>query len=166
MKIKHTRNFIKQKSYEQNLSDWITGFNRKFPQPTHRQKKYYEKILAIRANCSTPGQGIWHIMMDLGSVGDKQLEYFQDTSSYRNYRLQALAVGREAVDRYPRDKFLDEINYTVITGSHQLAMMFDDKVYWNEIKERAEIFMQTYPDYRLIEFIEDFYEDALKKLSK
>ncbi len=165
-KVKRTRTIIKNEGCKQNIAEWMTSFNQKYPAPSPSQQKQMQAEMIIRANCTTPGQGIWHIMMDLGSIGNKYMKYFQDTVSYKIYYLAAIAEGEQAVKKYRDDTFHNEISYSIIMDYSQLALVFGNKEYYQTIKTLAEKFLETWPSYRLVEYVEDAYENALKKLGK
>ncbi|MCK4797225.1 MAG: hypothetical protein KAT05_07570, partial [Spirochaetes bacterium] len=57
------------------------------------------------------------------------------------------------------DSFLQEVLYNEILA---LSEMKNYKL----LKSKCEELMMNYPDYRMMEFVEDFYEDSLKELKK
>jgi hypothetical protein len=166
IKISRTRKLIATGGYKTRLDKWMAGFGKRFPNPDKEEEQYYKEMLEIRANCTTPGQGVWHIMMDLFDAGEKKRDYFGDTLGFRAHAVMSLAAGNEAARDYPNDRFLNEIQYNQIMTYQQLGIYFNDKKDWIEVKARAEDFLQTWPDYRLVEFVEDAYAESLRRLGK
>jgi outer membrane protein assembly factor BamD (BamD/ComL family) len=71
---------------------------------------------------------------------------------------QVVDIGEKSRTIYTNDPFLSEILYI------QLLALYSQKEY-QQLKSKTEKFLMTYPDYRMIETVEDWYEKALEELS-
>ena len=86
------------------------------------------------------------------------------TESDKNASVVATAniapsVYNIARKKLKNDSFLQEVLYNEILA---LSEMKNYKL----LKSKCEELMMNYPDYRMMEFVEDFYEDSLKELKK
>jgi outer membrane protein assembly factor BamD (BamD/ComL family) len=68
-----------------------------------------------------------------------------------------VSIAEGAKETYKGDPFLPEILYMQL----QSFMLLED---YAKVKEYSEKFLKTYPDYRMIEGVEGFYEQALQNL--
>ncbi len=108
--------------------------------------------------CNTPAQCTWNIMLTLDEIGRKSAGYFNDTDLEQKMWQQITDIGENSRTIYANDPFLSEILYI------QLLALYSQKEY-QQLKSKAEEFLMTYPDYRMIETVEDWYEKALEELS-
>ncbi len=108
--------------------------------------------------CNTPAQCTWNIMLTLGEIGRKSAEYFNDIDLEQKMWQQVVDIGEKSRAIYTNDPFLSEILYI------QLLTFYSQKDY-QQLKSKAEEFLMAYPDYRMIETVEDWYEKALEELS-
>jgi TolB-like protein len=108
--------------------------------------------------CNTPAQCTWNIMLTLDEIGRKSAEYFNDTDLEQKMWQQVVDIGEKSRTIYANDPFLSEILYI------QLLTFYSQKDY-QQLKSKTEEFLMTYPDYRMIETVEDWYEKALENLS-
>ena len=109
--------------------------------------------------CNTPAQCTWNIMLTLDDIGRKSVEYFDDTDLQKKLWQQIIEIGEESRTTYAGDPFLSEILYI------QLLVYYSQQNY-EMLKSTSEAFLMTYPDYRMIETVEGWYEKALEELSK
>ncbi len=107
--------------------------------------------------CSTPAQCTWHIMLTLDEIARKSAEYFDDTTLQQKMWHRIDEIGEESRTIYANDPFLSEILYIQLLAYYSL----ND---YSRLKSKAEEFMMTYPDYRMIEAVEGWYEHALENL--
>jgi TolB-like protein len=108
--------------------------------------------------CNTPAQCTWNIMLTLDDIGHKSTEYFNDTGLQKRMWKQVIDIGDKSRTTYANDPFLSEILYI------QLLVFYSQKDYQN-LKSKGEEFLMTYPEYRMIETVEDWYEKALEELA-
>jgi len=108
--------------------------------------------------CSTPAQCTWNIMLTLDEIGRKSAEYFNDTALQKKMWENVIDIGENSRNTFVNDPFLSEILYI------QLLVFYSQKDY-QQLKSKSEEFLMAYPDYRMIETVEDWYEKALKELS-
>jgi TolB-like protein len=108
--------------------------------------------------CQTPAQCTWHVMLTMDEIGRKSADYFGNTDLQQKLWQQIIKIGDESRMTYADDPFLSEILYI------QLLAFYSQKDY-TQLKSRSEKFLMTYPDYRLVETVEDWYQTALDELS-
>jgi len=108
--------------------------------------------------CNTPAQCTWNIMLTLDEIGRKSVEYYNDTDLQKKMWKQIIDIGEKSRTTYANDPFLSEILYI------QLLVFYSQKNY-QLLKAKSEEFLMTYPDYRMIETVEDWYEKALEELA-
>jgi outer membrane protein assembly factor BamD (BamD/ComL family) len=108
--------------------------------------------------CSTPAQCTWNIMLTMDEIGRKSVEYSSDTDLQGKMWVKVIEIGESSRSTYATDPFLSEILYI------QLLVFYTQKDF-QQLKSKAEEFLMTYPDYRMIETVEGWYELALEKLS-
>jgi len=109
--------------------------------------------------CNTPAQCTWHIMLTLDEIGRKSADYFSDRKLQNKMWEQVIEIGEDSRTTYAGDPFLSEILYI------QLLAYYSQKDY-QQLKTNSESFLMTYPDYRMIETVEDWYERSLQKLGE
>jgi hypothetical protein len=71
---------------------------------------------------------------------------------------QVIAIGENSRTTYANDPFLPEILYIQL-------LAFSSQKNYLLLKANSEQFLMTYPDYRMIETVEDWYEKALEELA-
>jgi TolB-like protein len=59
--------------------------------------------------CETPAQCTWNLQNTLTEIGDKAVEYFQDTETEIRMHNENLAIAKDARTRFKDDPFLPEI---------------------------------------------------------
>ncbi len=81
-----------------------------------------------------------------------------DEHIYLSLFREVVRIGDESASRFNKDEFLPEILYfRIIT----LALLKEHP----KVKQFAEEIMLAYPDYRMIETVEDKYQEALDALA-
>ncbi|NQT54626.1 MAG: hypothetical protein HQ551_00190 [Desulfobacteraceae bacterium] len=118
----------------------------------------FNKKNSAYMQCNTPVQCTWRLMLTFEQIGQKSSEYFNDIDLQKKLAMENLRIAEKARKVFKGDPFLGEILYQQIMDLRFLKEFEKVKIY-------AEEFMLTYPDYRLIEFVEDTYQKALKALS-
>jgi TolB-like protein len=108
--------------------------------------------------CNTPAQCTWNIMLTLDEIGRKSTEYFNDTNLQKKMWQQIIEICENSRTTYAEDPFLSEILYT------QLLIFYSQQDY-EHLKSNSEEFLMRYPDYRMIETVEGWYEKSLEELS-
>jgi TolB-like protein len=109
--------------------------------------------------CSSPAQCSWNIMLTLDEIGRKSAEYFNDSDLQAKMLQQVVDIGENSRTIYSNDPFLSEILYI------QLLAYYSQEDY-QHLKSKSEEFLITYPDYRMIETVEGWYEKSLEELSR
>ena len=97
-------------------------------------------------------------MLTLDEISRKRGQYFDEDLMQKKLWLEVVAIGEKSRKTYAEDPFLAEIFYAQLLAFYSLPD-------YPRLKEFAEMFMIQYPDYRMIESVEDFYEKALEELS-
>jgi TolB-like protein len=108
--------------------------------------------------CNTPTQCTWQIMLALDEISRKSGQYFSDSLMQKKLWLEIVEIGEESRKTFADDPFLPEILYAQLLALYSLPD-------YTRLKEFAEAFMMQYPDFRMVEAVEDFYERALQELS-
>jgi TolB-like protein len=108
--------------------------------------------------CNTPAQCTWNIMLTLDDIGRKSADYFNDSELQKKMWLQILEIAEDSRTTYVNDPFLSEILYI------QLLVYYSQQDY-PQLKSKSEAFLMSYPEYRMIETVEDWYEKALEQLA-
>jgi outer membrane protein assembly factor BamD (BamD/ComL family) len=98
-------------------------------------------------------------MLTFDEIGRKSAEYFNDTVLQNKMWEQVIEIGEDSRTTYANDPFLSEILYI------QLLAFYSQEDY-EQLKSNSESFLMTYPDYRMIETVEDWYETSLEKLGR
>lgn len=106
--------------------------------------------------CDVPARCVWHLMMTRIEAGDKLEEYFGETKKKEALYRENLKDAARAKKAFSGDPVLSEVLYMEIFS---LRILGDKKA----VQSRAREFLTLYPDYRLVEFVEDWYEESLKK---
>jgi hypothetical protein len=96
-------------------------------------------------------------MLTLDEIARKSAEYFNDTDLQRRLWHRVIEIGEDSKKTYAGDPFLPELLYSQLLALYSL----ND---YARLKPAAENFLMNYPDYRLVEFVEDWYEKALQEL--
>jgi len=107
--------------------------------------------------CNTPAQCTWHIMLTLDEISRRSGQYFSDSLMQKKLWVKVVEIGEESRQTFAEDPFLAEILYAQLLAIYSLPD-------YTRLKEYAETFIIQYPDYRMIESVEDFYEKALESL--
>ena len=109
-------------------------------------------------NCDVPARCVWHLMMTRIEAGDKYEEYFNDTKKKESLYRENLKDAARAAKAFKGDPVLSEVLYMELFS---LRILQEKK----SLQAKAKDFMIAYPDYRLIEFVEDWYEASLQEES-
>lgn len=108
-------------------------------------------------NGSTPVEATWFLQYLFRDLADKAVEYFGDQHSADRCRQEILSWADAAQKAYPKDPFLPELIY-------QKLLVYRETGDWSKVRDTCEEIMGNYPDYRMIQSVEDFYAEALEKL--
>ncbi|MEJ2665261.1 MAG: CsgG/HfaB family protein, partial [Spirochaetia bacterium] len=121
-------------------------------------RKLAEKTPTLIA-CDTRAQCTWELEHTLLEIADKSEEYFDDSETGARMHKEILYIVEQSRTQFKDDPFLPEILYMEL-----FALQYFKK--WQELMKSCEYLMTTYPDYRMMWAVEDFYERALKKLDE
>jgi tetratricopeptide (TPR) repeat protein len=135
-------------------SDWVMSSSSM--DPSARQKFQDSPDGEVLMLCDVPARCVWHLMMTRNEAGEKIEEYFGDTKKKEALYRENLKDAAKAARAFPDDPVLAEVLYMEIYNLHFLG---DKKA----VRVKAEEFLGRYPDYRLIEFVEDWYEQSLSE---
>lgn len=108
-------------------------------------------------NGSTPVEATWFLQHLFRDLTAKATEYFGDKETATRCRQEILTLADAAQRAYPKDPFLPELIY-------QKLLVYRETQDWPKARDTCEEIMADYPDYRMIESVEDFYAEALGKL--
>ena len=122
------------------------------------QVKAFNERNNVYMQCDSPAQCTWRLMMTLWEIGAKAVEHFNDHELQKQMIHENERIAAKSRTMFKNDPFLAEILYVELLDLH-------GSTDYDKIKNLAEAFMQAYPDYRLIEFIEQKYEKTLDALS-
>jgi TolB-like protein len=106
--------------------------------------------------CDTRAQCVWNLQHTLLEIGDLAEEYFEDTDTEAAMHREIMNIALQARTQLKDDPFLPEILYMELFGLQYFQR-------WDDLMKACEHLMTTYPDYRMMWAIEDFYERALEK---
>ncbi len=109
--------------------------------------------------CQTRAQCTWHMMITFYEIGNKYGQYYNDTTQQNAFFQRIVETGNKSKETYATDPFLPEILY------FRLVALYSLKEY-DQLKSSAEEFMVTYPDFRMVETVEDYYQKALEAHTK
>lgn len=123
-----------------------------------QELKAFNEKNAIYAQCNTPAQCTWRLMITLQEIGFKAEQNFNDPKLSNKLYWQVVQIAEKAREEFTNDEFINEILYFEIIALHFLKE-------FNILKDRSEKFLMKYPDYRMISAVEDFYKLALDSLS-
>jgi TolB-like protein len=108
--------------------------------------------------CDTRAQCTWELEHTLLEIADKSEEYFNDVETEAQMHREILFIVEQARTQFKDDPFLPEILYMEL-----FALQYFKE--WQKLMKACEHLMVTYPDYRMMWAVENFYERALEKLS-
>jgi len=106
--------------------------------------------------CDTRAQCVWNLQHTLLEIGGLAQEYFEDTDTEAAMHREIMNIALQARTQLKDDPFLPEILYMELFGLQYFQR-------WDDLMKACEHLMTTYPDYRMMWAIEDFYERALEK---
>jgi TolB-like protein len=106
--------------------------------------------------CDTRAQCVWNLQMTLQEIGDKAAEYFEDTGTESRMHTENLNIVQQARTQFKTDPFLPEILYQELFSLQYFKR-------WDDVMKACEYLMTTFPSYRMMWAVEDFYERALEK---
>jgi TolB-like protein len=135
-------------------SEWVTRNNNADPDVNRRfQDSPDGQALML---CDVPARCVWHLMMTRIEAGDKLEEYFGETKKKEALYRENLKDALRAKQAFPDDPVLAEVLYMEIFSLHFLGEK-------KAVRTKSEEFLGKYPDYRLVEFVEEWYEESLKE---
>lgn len=138
--------------------DLLTEFYRNGTSQEDQQA--FLKLHPSYLQADTPALCTWNLQMMLMDIGSKYEEYFGDTNKMKAYYAEAIRIAGPARTTFANDPNLAEILYAELLAVRNST---DD---WAKVKTLCEDLMRKYPDYRMMWAVENFYEDALDKLSR
>ena len=106
--------------------------------------------------CDTRAQCVWNLQHTLLEIGGLAQEYFEDTDTEAAMHREIMNIALQSRTQLKDDPFLPEILYMELFGLQYFQR-------WDDLMKACEHLMTTYPDYRMMWAIEDFYERALEK---
>jgi curli biogenesis system outer membrane secretion channel CsgG len=106
--------------------------------------------------CENPAVCTWNLQHALMEIGDLAQEYFEDSETEAAMYREIMNITQQSRTRFKDDPFLPEILYMELFG-----LQYFEK--WDDVMKACEYLMTTYPKYRMMWAIEDFYERALEK---
>ncbi|MBN1523610.1 MAG: hypothetical protein JW904_03910 [Spirochaetales bacterium] len=109
--------------------------------------------------CDTRAQCVWNLQHILMEIGDKSVEYFEDTATEEKMYIEIMFITQQSRTQLAGDPFLPEILYMELFSLKHFRE-------WEKLMAACEYLMGNYPDYRMMWAIEDFYEDALAEIAK
>lgn len=122
--------------------------------PEEIQKFNDQNTVYLLAN--TRAQCMWQAMMtffEITMVYDRT----GNTKMKRRLYEENIGIAEKSREIFKNDPFLPEILYMEL----QSLMFLED---YAKLKEYSEAFLKAYPDYRMIESVENLYEQALQNL--
>jgi TolB-like protein len=123
------------------------------PQEQEKFNQTYQAYVVV----NTPAQCAWRVMVTFVEIGQLSVSYFNDTATQKKLNAENVRIAEKTKGLFPGDPFLSEILYMQIVSLNQLGR-------YQELKPAAESFMTAYPDYRMIQGVEDYYKKALEQL--
>jgi TolB-like protein len=108
--------------------------------------------------CDTRVQCTWELQHTLLEIADKAEEYFSDAETESLMYKEVMYITEQSRTQFKEDPFLPEILYMEL-----FSLQYFKK--WQELMRSCEYLMTTYPDYRMMWAVEDFYERALEHIS-
>lgn len=107
---------------------------------------------------NTPAECLWNLQQTLFEIAIKAEEYFADTDTSRRMFEEIIFLTSQGYVRFSQDPFWPEILYSEILALRYLGN-------WEALKTACESLMLSFPDYRMMWSVEDFYEQALSNLA-
>jgi len=109
--------------------------------------------------CDTRAHCTWELQNTLMEIADDSEEYFGDIEIEACMYNEIIYIAQQARTQFKDDPFLPEILYNEL-----FSLKYFKK--WQELMKACEYLMVTYPDYRMMWAVENFYETALEELSE
>lgn len=122
--------------------------------PEEIQKFNDQHTVYLLAN--TRAQCMWQAMMAFFEI-TMAYDRAGNTTMKRRMCEENIGIAEKSKETFKNDPFLSEILYMQL----QSFMLMED---YAKLKEHAEKFLRTYPEYRMIESVESLYEKALEHL--
>ncbi len=110
-------------------------------------------------SCDTRAHCTWELQNTLMEIADDSEEYFGDIEIEACMYNEIIYIAQQARTQFKDDPFLPEILYNEL-----FSLKYFKK--WQELMKACEYLMVTYPDYRMMWAVENFYETALEELSE
>jgi len=110
-------------------------------------------------SCDTRAHCTWELQNTLMEIADDSEEYFGDIEIEACMYNEIIYIAQQARTQFKDDPFLPEILYNEL-----FSLKYFKK--WQELMKACEYLMVTYPDYRMMWTVENFYETALEELSE
>ncbi|MGA2141288.1 MAG: CsgG/HfaB family protein [Brevinematales bacterium] len=131
---------------------------------TAEQMQNFNKAHETYILASTPAQCVWQMQITLFDIDTRQENYRREENltnndSGKQLLLEIVSLAENARVAYNTDPQIPDIVYLEILALKQLKE-------YARLKDYSEKFLTDYPDYRMIEFIEDMYKEALDKLKE
>ena len=105
----------------------------------------------------TPAVCAWNLQTNLYEIADLSIEYFEDQELAGFSNREIVSIAQQAREKWPDDPFLPELIY------QELLVVYFEAEYETSLVLCEEL-MISYPDYRMMWAVEDFYEDSLIEL--
>ncbi len=168
-KIRHQREVIKLNNKINQLTKrlsgetWLTYADliqqTNFMSKTTEQQQKFNEDNHIYLICNTPAQCTWQLMITIDELARKYNDTFNDPETQNKLWRKNIEIANSGEESFKNDPFVPEIIYWKIMT---LYFLRDFK----QVKNESENFLIDYPDYRMIETIEDYYQNALDEIAK
>ncbi|OHD65481.1 MAG: hypothetical protein A2176_13180 [Spirochaetes bacterium RBG_13_51_14] len=134
------------------------ALNPQYAELRKENQALYEKEVYAYYQGDTPAVCTWNLQNNLFELADLYVEYFNETERAAALNREIISITEKSRKAFAKDPFLPEILYSGLRAK----VFLED---WQDVKKRCEELMGNYPDYRMMWAIEDFYKNALEKLS-
>lgn len=124
-----------------------------------KDKTLYEKEIYAYYQGDTPAVCTWNLQNNLSELADLYEEYFNDRERAVELYKEIISITEKSRKTFAKEPFLPEILYSAVLADSNLEN-------WPSLKSRCEELMTSYPDYRMMWAVEDFYKRSLEELSK
>ncbi len=104
---------------------------------------------------NSPVEVYWHAQNVMSDIAGNAKEYFDDTAQAAGMYRRMIGLSAVIQEEEPDDPFLPEIVYQELLAWHYLEE-------WAQVYRVCEQIMMTWPDYRMMWAVEDFYEQSLE----
>lgn len=132
---------------------------RKFGFKDAAEASAYYQAHPMTMNGNTPAQAVWYLQYLYRDLAAKAVDYFGDQAAAVRASQDILSWADAARKAYPKDPFVPELVY-------QKLLVYRETGDWPKVRDTCEDIMGNYPDYRMIQSVEDFYAEALEQLKQ